>query len=315
MTHRRTATDLERVTPDLDLGIDTHCHLWELGLAKQGGLTPAFGPIFRTFSPGDLSLVAAPCGIRACILIESGKTREESTAMENMAASSNLIAGFAPYVDLASPSLEEELDSWSTNPKFRAVRARFEGNPDPDILAREEILQGIAKIAERGIILELLVRAAHLKYILKIYERFQHLKSVIEHMAKPDLQGQSDRGEWESGMKALATDTSVACKLSFSPRVEQIGGLLSAPGGGWPIEAIKPFVGSLLEWFGPTRLMWGSDWPVTLLVASYKDTLRGMRVALGGLQPCQEAMLFRSTAMEFYRLGALTESVGSSGGS
>jgi predicted TIM-barrel fold metal-dependent hydrolase len=151
-------------------------------------------------------------------LIESGKTREESTAMENMAASSNLIAGFAPYVDLASPSLEEELDSWSTNPKFRAVRARFEGNPDPDILAREEILQGIAKIAERGIILELLVRAAHLKYILKIYERFQHLKSVIEHMAKPDLQGQSDRGEWESGMKALATDTSVACKLSFSPR-------------------------------------------------------------------------------------------------
>jgi len=303
MRHQLIARDSDELTPDLDQGIDTHCHLWELGLAKQGGLTPAFGPIFRTFSPWDLSLVAAPCGIRACILIESGKTIEESTAMESMAASSDLIAAFAPYVDLASPSLAKELDAWSTNPKLRAVRARFEGHPDPDILARPETLRGIAKIAERGIILEFLVRSAHLKYILKIYEQIQHLKSVIEHMAKPDVEDKSDRSEWESGMKALATHTTVACKLSFSPRLEQFAGLLSAPGKGWPVEAIKPFVRSLLEWFGPARLMWGSDWPVTLLVASYRDTLRGMKAALGALEPCQETMLFRSTAAEFYRLG------------
>jgi L-fuconolactonase len=305
MTHQLIATDWDEVVPDLDLGIDTHCHLWELGLAKRGGLTSAFGSMYRTFSPGDLSLVAAPRGIRACILIESGTTIEESTAMENMAASSDFIAAFAPYVDLASPSLERKLDGWSANPKVRAVRARFEGHPDPDILARPETLRGIVKIAERGIILELLVRAAHLKHILKIYEQIPHLKSVIEHMAKPDLEDKSDRSEWESGMKALATDTTITCKLSFSPRLEQFAGLLSAPGKGWPVEAIKPFVRFLLEWFGPTRLMWGSDWPVTLLVASYRDTLRGMKAALGALQPGQEVMLFRSTAAEFYRLGPL----------
>ncbi|MGA8216859.1 MAG: amidohydrolase family protein [Candidatus Sulfotelmatobacter sp.] len=289
--------------------IDTHCHLWELELAKRGGLTPAFGPLFRTFSPVDLSHVALPCGISACILIESGKTRDESEAMEKIAASSDLIACFAPYVDLVSPTLEQELDVWISNPKFRAVRARFEGHPDPDILARTEVLRGIAKIAERGLILELLVRAIHLKYVLKIYEQIDHLKAVIEHMAKPDIEGGIDRREWESYMRALAANTSVRCKLSFSPRVERIGELLKEPGKVWPIELMKPFVGSLLEWFGPTRLMWGSDWPVTLLVASYEETLRGMRTALGGLEPSEEACVFRTTAVEFYKLGASTEFV------
>jgi L-fuconolactonase len=310
MTRNSVARNSDELTTGNLSIVDTHCHLWYLKLAKQTGLTSEFGPIFRSFSPADLAAVTSPFGISRCVLIESGKTNEETQAMKTMAASCRLISAFMPYVDLASPMLETELDGWRGNPKFRGVRARFEGHPDPDILLRPAVMQGITKLADRGLSLEFLVRAAHLKHILKVYEHIPHLNAVIEHLAKPDLVGGTDRAEWRSSMRALAMHTSVACKLSLSPRVEDLGALLKATGKGWPVESIKPFVGSLLEWFGPSRLMWGSDWPVALLVASYGDTLQAMCDAIGNMPPREEEKLFRTSAMGFYRLGADKESGG-----
>lgn len=303
MSHFLTTTDSKNGVPaSMQSIVDAHCHLWELELAKRGGLTQEFGSIFRTFSPLDLSLVMSQSGVSACVLIESGRTDEENKTMEEMAGTSSLIGAFTPYVDLASPTLETKLDRWRRNPKFRGVRARFEGHPDPDILTQPKILDGIARLVERELILELLVQPLHLKDILRIYEQVPQLKAAIEHMAKPDIESGSDRSEWKSCMKALASHTSAVCKLSLSPRIEQIGELLRAPRTGWPIESIKPFVGSLLQWFGSNRLMWGSDWPVALLVASYKETLEAMRAAAGILQPSDEANLFGATAMSFYGL-------------
>src|SRR3954463_8629039 len=127
--------------------VDTHCHLWRLELAKQTGLTSEFGALFRTFTPIELSAVTSSFGVSACVLIESGKTDEENRVMERMAASSSLISAFTPYVDLASPTLDKELDGWEGNAKFRGVRARFEGHPDRDVLCRPAVLEGIAKVA------------------------------------------------------------------------------------------------------------------------------------------------------------------------
>jgi L-fuconolactonase len=287
--------------------VDTHCHLWHLELARQTGLTPDFGPIFRTFSPADFSAAASPAGVSACVLVESGKTSEENGAMEKMAASSNLIAAFTPYVDLASPALENELDRWHSNPKFRGVRARFEGHSDPDILTRPKVIDGIIKLAERGLVVELLVRAGHLKQVLKIYDKVPQLKAIIEHMAKPDFKAGSDRIEWNECMEALASDTSAVCKLSLSPRVEQLGEVLKAPGQGWPVDLVRPYVQSLLEWFGPRRLMWGSDWPIALFFASYQGTLNAMQTAVGNLMGQDEERIFRTNATEFYRLNNTLE--------
>jgi L-fuconolactonase len=286
---------------DAQLGIiDTHCHLWKIELAQATGLTPDFGPIFRTFDPTDLSREALPCRVEQCVLIEAGKTDEENRVMAEMVASSSLIGAFAPHIEIESPTLAAQLDGWCANPKFRGVRTRFEGHPDPNILKRVEITQGLREVAARGLRFEFLVRAEHLRDILPIYEAVPNLKAVIEHMAKPDVAAGTDRDEWQTQMKALARDTSVVCKVSLSPRVEQMGDLLRNLGQGWPVERIKPYVQFLLEHFGPKRLMWGSDWPIAMLVSGYGGTLDAMRAALGPLPAADEAQIFRHTAMEFY---------------
>jgi L-fuconolactonase len=103
-------------------------------------------------------------------------------------------------------------------------------------------------------------------------------------------------------MQTLATSTAVRCKLSLSPRGEEIPELLGDPGKGWPVEKLKPYVHFLIEQFGCDRLMWGSDWPILLLLSDFEDTYKAMRQALGPLEAGQERLLFRDTAVRFYGL-------------
>lgn len=284
-----------------ELGIvDTHCHMWQLDLARRTWLTPELKPLFRTFEPDDLAQASHQVGVSTCVLIEAGTTAEENRALARLASSSQLIGAVLPFADLESPRLEEELDDWQQDPKFRGVRMRFEDHPDPDILSRPRIREGLRILAQRGLVFEFLVRSPHLKDIPRIYERLPELKGVIEHMAKPDVVESSDSAAWYQHMKALARDTNVICKLSLSPQVEQIEKLLAHPGSGWPVESIKPYIRFLIEYFGFDRLMWGSDWPVLLLVSDYEGTYQAMQDAIGPLDVGDELCLFRNTAMRFY---------------
>ena len=284
-----------------ELGIvDTHCHMWQLELARQTWLMPELKPLFRTFEPDDLAQASHNVGVGTCVLIEAGTTTEENRELARQATSSELIGAVLPFADLESPKLAEELDDWQSDPKFRGVRMRFEGHPDPDILSRPGIIEGLKILTRRGLVFEFLVRSSHLKDIPRIYERLPELKGVIEHMAKPDVVGGSDSAAWYQQMEVLAQDTNVTCKLSLSPQVERIEELLTHPGSGWSVELIKPYVHFLIEHFGFDRLMWGSDWPVLLLVSDYEGTYQAMRDAIGPLDVGDELRLFRKTAMRFY---------------
>ena len=285
-----------------ELVVDTHCHVWQIELARRSWLAPEFGGLYRTFTPDDLAAASQPVGLTHCVLIEAGTTEEENLELERMAGASALVGAMVPFVDLADPRLEDTLDLWGRKPKFRGVRARLEGHPDPNVLTRPDILRGLQYVAKRGLVFEFLISSHHLPDVLRVYDRLPDLRGIIEHMAKPDMAAGTDKAQWYQSMAALAKDTRVACKLSLSPRAEQISELLAHPGRGWPVEPIRPYVLFLAEHFGPQRLMWGSDWPILHLVSDYAGTLRAMREALGTLSAADERYLFRETAMRFYDL-------------
>ena len=284
-----------------ELGIvDTHVHFWRLELLRRVWQPPPL--IFRTFEPEDLIEAAAHSGVNRCVLIEAGTTGEDNQALAEFAASSTFIGAVIPFVDLESPTLEQELDGWAQNPKFRGIRMRFEGHPDPDILTRPSIIEGFRQVAQRGLVFEFLVVSSHLKDILKVYEHVPDLKGIIEHMGKPDLRHGTDREEWSQQMQALAKNTNVACKLSIGPRVEDLEEIYANQGQGWPLEWIRPPIQLLAAQFGADRLMWGSDWPLVLLESDYAGGLQAMRDALGPLDSGDKLRLFRTTAMQFYSL-------------
>ena len=284
--------------------IDTHCHLWKLEVSGQTWVTPELGPLHRSFEPDDAVEASRDVGVVSLVVVEAGDTSEENRALEQMADSSEAIGAIIPYADLESADLEKELDYWRQVPKFRGVRMRFEEHPDPDILARPSIQEGLAAFAQTGHVFDFLVRTHHLNDVLKVYDRVPDLKGIIEHMAKPDMADGTDKADWQKGMRALARNTDLACKISLSPRGEDIPGRAKNPGRGWSAEAIKPFVHHLLDEFGPERLIWGSDWPIALVTSDYGGTYQAMKDAIGPLRSEDEARMFSTNAAELYRLEA-----------
>lgn len=294
--------------PALDeLGIiDAHCHLWRFDLLQRAWRPPDI--IYRTFDPHDLAQASHSVGVRSAVLIEAGTTPEDNAALAHFANSSDIIGAVISHADFASPTLDDELDRWQQNSKFRGVRMRFEGHPDPDALTRPSTVAGLKNIAGRGLVFDFIVLTDQLPELLRICEQVPDLKGVIEHMGKPDLRHESELGEWTHHIQQLARHTNLKCKLSISPRSEDMTYSFTHPGQGWPVDVIRRRTNVLLEHFGPDRLMWGSDWPVSLLTATYEQSYRTIRQALGTLNPDDEVKLFRTTTMDFYGL-TVTQSV------
>jgi len=279
--------------------VDTHCHLWEIDLAKNW-MTPEWPGMFQTFRPDDIAAVSKPLGVTSAIAIECGLSDEENKALRQVAAESDYIRGYAPHVDLESPDLERKLKAWNSDPKCVGVRMRFEGHPDQAILRRQSIVEGLKQVADHGFIFEYLVRSQHLLDVVRLQEKVPTLKAIIEHMAKPDFAGRSDRGDWEVGMEAIAKHTDISCKLSLSPQGERVPDLLANPRPGWPVDAIKPFANFVVDHFGTDRVMWDSDYPIALLTSDYAGTLGALEQVLGPIDATLQGQLFQQNAIDFY---------------
>lgn len=282
--------------------IDTHVHFWNLRLATTTFPTPEWQPIYQSFGPAEFIQAAQATGVTACIFVEAGTSAEFRGFMAETAASSERIAAIVPFVDLTGDALAPELDAWSKNPKVKAVRARFEGHANPNVLTEPKVIEGLKQVAARGLGFEFLVSSYHLPQIRQVYAAVPQLHAVIEHLGKPDMRSAAERSRWFDTMKMLAADTPVYCKLSLSPRGEDLAEVVAQPGRGWQVDLIKPFVQYALEQFGSARLMWGSDYPLILMQSNYPGTLGAMRAALGPLKQTDERLLFHTTAREFYRL-------------
>ena len=280
--------------------VDTHVHFWQVELLRRAWQPPPV--IFRTLGPPDLIDHAAAVGVKNCVLVEAGTTAEDNRALAGFAASSEFVAGMISYADLESPTLEQELDALSDFPKFRGVRMRCEGDPDTEILTRPGVIEGMRRVAQRGLVLDLLVVTDHLKAVPTVYERVPDLKAIIDHIGKPDLRHGSDFAQWRDLMRAVAEDTDAYCKMSIGPRAADMEEIYVSQGQGWQLEQLRPPLQFLLEQFGPERMAWGSDWPLVLLQSDYGGGLQAVRDALGPLDADDEMRLFRGTAMQFYSL-------------
>ena len=282
--------------------VDTHHHLWDRKYAEMSWLNSDYGLLYNSFNANDYRDVATPAGVIRSVVVEAGNTEYDNQYLEQMADSSDVIGAFIANVELTSSTIDEDLDGLQRNVKFRGVRMNMEGNPDRSILSNQAILNGLSTLSSKGLIYEFLVRTYHLSDLLKVYEKMPDLKGVINHMAKPDMANGSDQIEWQSKMKDLADNTDIYCKISLSPRQERILELASEPSASWQLEFIKPYVQWLLECFGPSRLMWGSDWPIALITSGYEGIYDLMRQAVGTVEKSVEDQLFKSNAFDFYRL-------------
>ncbi len=280
--------------------IDSHQHFWQVGRFAYPWMTPELKVLYRDFLPSQLEPLLKQHGVTKTVLVQASNTLAETYWLLSLADSYSFIAGIVGWVDLTDAGMERELKALTANPKFKGVRHLVESEPAEDWLAQASVLGGLRTLASYGVPYDLLVHTRHLKHARTVAESCPELRLVIDHMAKPPIRS-GEIEEWAQEIKGVAAYPNVYCKLS--------GLVTEANLTSWRPEDLRPFVERALECFGTDRMMFGSDWPVCLLAASYEQVLESFHLLLAGLNTTERNAVFGENAKEFYRLEAEAFSV------
>jgi L-fuconolactonase len=277
--------------------IDAHHHFWDPARRSYPWMVgDALEPIRKPFGPADLVPELAAQGVSGTVLVQTVSSLEETREFLALAASWEFIWGVVGWVDLTSATVGDDLDALRDGPggdRLVGIRHQVHDEADPDWLRRVDVRRGLAAVQARGLRYDLLVRARELPAAADTVGAFPNLQFVLDHIAKPRIVDGEDP-EWRKGMPALAALPNVAVKLS--------GMVTEADWATWTPADLRPFVESVVDWFGAERLMFGSDWPVCLLAASYAGVVEGIKQALGVLSTDDEARIFGSNAVQVYGL-------------
>jgi L-fuconolactonase len=275
--------------------VDAHHHVWDPGARRHAWLDglPALN---RAFGLADFERASEPERVTASVLVQVLASTGETEEFIALAAGPGPVAGVVGWTDLTSPAVGEEIARLRGLPggnRLAGIRHLVQDEPDADWLRRPEVRRGIRAAGAAGLAYDLLVRPHQLPAAVAVTSELADVTFVLDHGAKPPITS-GVLEPWASQIGELAARPNVSCKMS---------GLVTEAGRGWRPARIVPYLDHLVDAFGTGRLMFGSDWPVCTLAASYAEVVSLAREALAvRLGPAELDAVFRTNAISTYRL-------------
>jgi len=272
--------------------IDSHQHFWRL--SERAGYWPPADllPIYQDFSPSDVEPLLQRNGVRGTVLVQTLPTVQDTEYMLGLAAQNKFILGVVGWVDLESPDAPACIARLAKDKKLKGLRPMLQDIADERWIENPALAPAIRAMQAHQLVFDALVLPRHLAPLLHFAKKFPDLPIVIDHAAKP-LIADGLVEPWFADMKKLAELPQVHCKLS---------GLLTEAGSNPCAEMIKPYVDSIIDCFGPERVLWGSDWPVVRLASDYDSWLAMVMVFIAPLSSRNQAAILGYNAVRFYRL-------------
>ncbi|MDQ1563780.1 MAG: L-fuconolactonase [Actinomycetota bacterium] len=274
--------------------IDAHHHVWDLDVRDQPW-TAGLPALRRSFDIDDLAPDLAAADIDATVVVQTITTPDETPELLAMAAASPLIAGVVGWVDLEARDIAHQIAALRELPGgggLVGIRHQVQGEPDPDWLTRPSVLRGLSAVATAGLSYDLLVTPGQLPAAIGAARRVPGLRFILDHAGKPRI-ARGELEQWSALIASLAALPNVAAKLS---------GLATEASAPWSVSQLQPYVDVLLTSFGASRIMFGSDWPVSLLAAPYSETVAAAEHLLRGASNSDREAVFGATALEWYQL-------------
>ncbi|MCJ1676635.1 amidohydrolase family protein [Streptomyces sp. APSN-46.1] len=277
--------------------VDAHHHVWDLSVRDQDWITgPELAPLRRDFTLADLTPQARAAGVTATVLVQTITVPEETPEFLAMAARSDLVTGVVGWTDLTAPDVDDTLAGLRAGPggeHLVGMRHQVQGEPDPRWLVRPEVLRGLTAIAGAGLVYDLVVKPYQLAAAAEAAQRLPGLTFVLDHLGKPPI-ASGELAPWAEQIRRLAALPNIVCKLS--------GMVTEADWGSWTVDDLRPYADTVLAAFGPGRLMFGSDWPVCRLAATYAEVVAAADDMTAELSPAERREVFTGTAVRTYGL-------------
>jgi L-fucono-1,5-lactonase len=270
--------------------IDAHQHFWQW---SKGWFSRPESVLSRDYLPVDLEPLLTARGINRTIVVQTSPTAAETDFLMQLAETSGFIAGVVGWLDLEAPDFREKLELYCRNRYFVGLRPMLESLPD-DWILRPKVLDSLSLIADAELTFDFLTLPRQLASVVFILDKVPRLHAVIDHLAKPDIKG-GRMQPWRDLMREVALRPNVCCKLS--------GIITEADPKNWTREQLRPYADYVMEHFGAERVIFGSDWPVCLLAASYDEVLSLARdFVVSALGTSAEQAVFGENAVRSYRL-------------
>ena len=269
--------------------IDAHQHFWRIADRVGQWPPPELAAIHRDFMPDDLEPILAEAKVDGTVLVQTMESEADTAFMLELADRHPFILGVVGWTDLKTPDAPANIARLARHSKLKGFRPMLQDIADDNWIDDPALDPAIAAMREHGLVFDALVLPRHLDPLIALARRHPELSIVIDHGAKP-LIAEGRFVGWYSRMKALAALTNIRCKFS---------GLLTEAGDQKP-QAVRPYAETILDLFGPDRVIWGSDWPVLRLAGDYQAWLAQ---CIDIVPTEHHDAVFGGNAKSFYRLG------------
>ena len=277
--------------------IDSHHHIWDLNVRDQDWMVgDLFAPIRRNFSLADLREAAKNCGIDKVVTVQTVTNYSETPELLEIAENDPMVAGVVGWLDVSAKDAISHLDKYQIlkgSKYLRGIRDIVQDHPDSNYLARPQVIDNVKELGRRGIAFDILTKTPELPGAIELVKQNPNVQFVLDHISKPYI-AKNEFEPWKSLIKVIASFENVVCKVS--------GLVTEASWKKWRTEDFIPYFEIILESFGGTRLMYGSDWPVCTLSGSYEEVFNLANELTKNLSPEESQSFWGGCAIKAYNL-------------
>jgi L-fuconolactonase len=274
--------------------IDAHHHLWKHNNNDYEWMNDdRLRPLRRDFLTQDLIEATRDSDVHGTVAVQACQTIVETEFLLDTASSRSQVRGVVGWLPLCSPDVDSAIERFSSEPKFKGVRHVLQDEPDDFFMLRDDFNRGVARLKGFDLVYDILIFERHLPQAIEFVDRHPSQVFVLDHVAKPRIK-EGVISPWDERICQLAKRENVYCKVS--------GMVTEADWGGWSVQQLKPYVDVVLAAFGPSRLMFGSDWPVLTLASDYQTWVHTVHSLIADLSMDERDRIMSGTAHEAYRL-------------
>jgi len=276
--------------------VDSHHHFWRVDRGDYHWMSPAVGVLHRDYLPDQLRPIIRRAGVDATVVVQAAQTEAETDFLLTLAHESDFVLGVVGWLDFEDREFPRKLEALMRRPKLVGLRPMLQDLQDDAYILRPAVLENLRRVASLDLPFDFLTYPRHLPHVLRALDKTPNLRAVVDHVSKPPIAEGKMEG-WAQDIARLARHDKVWCKLS--------GMVTEANHQSWRPADLRPFVQHVFDSFGADRVMFGSDWPVCLLAASYAEVLNALRTILDRqLSDGRMAKVFGQNAIDFYKLRA-----------
>jgi L-fucono-1,5-lactonase len=281
--------------------IDAHHHVWDLSVRAQPWLTgdqpwateEELTPLRRSFTVTDLASASAGDGVRGTVVVQVLSDPAETADLLALAGADTLVRAVVGWADLTAPDVGDQILAYRALPggeRLAGIRHPLLAEPDPEWLHRPAVRNGLRELGAAGLCFDLALFSHQLPLAVATARSVPSLTFVLDHLGNPAVEDAAADPAWAAAIGDLGRLDNVVCKLSGAHTA--------------PVSAarLRPHYEVALAAFGPSRLMFGSDWPVSSLTAPYHEIAGMYRELISGLSATERDSVLENNARRVYSL-------------